>query len=198
MNSNLELVKKIRSFVAISIPEELQNKILSFVQQFEKYNSFSKINWIKPKNLHITLRFLGEIDAEQHVQLVEKIAAIINQVKQFAISFTNLEIFPSFNQPLVLALMIKPSEQLTALARMLDQIAVDCGIATEKRPFVAHLTVGRFNSQNIFSMDDNLKLSQEKLPDNMHFTVKEVILYRSEAHQYLPLNRFQLMVNDNG
>jgi 2'-5' RNA ligase len=195
MQNKVELIKKTRAFFAIGIVEDLQSKITILTRQLEKHAMLAKINWVKPENLHITLRFLGEIDAEQHRQLVKQVVAKINQVKQFEISFTHLEFFPSFTQPLVLALMPKPSVQLTALAQMLEQIAIDCGIAAEQRPFVAHLTLGQFNGQNRFSAADQLILSQEKLPENMHFTTKEMILYRSEAQQYLPLNRFQLMVN---
>lgn len=195
MQNKTKSTKKIRAFFAIGIAEDLQSQIIILTQQLEKHAMLAKVKWVKPENLHITLRFLGEIDAEQHRQLVKQVMAKIDQVKQFEISFTSLEFFPSFAQPLVLALMPEPSEQLRMLAQMLDQITVDCGIAAEKRPFVAHLTLGKFNDQNRFSIDNRLKLSQEKLPEDMDFIAKEVVLYRSEAHQYLPLNRFKLMDN---
>ena len=79
MNINIveiEHTETIRAFFAIMIPKRMQERIIKIISQLKKNPLYRNIRWTKPKNLHITLRFLGSISRGQLADICNSTSTI--------------------------------------------------------------------------------------------------------------------------
>jgi 2'-5' RNA ligase len=103
------------------------------------------IRWVAPRNIHITLKFLGDIS----VQNVSMIQAVLDRV---ALEFSALEVnigqvgaFPSLQRPRIVWVGVQAPPILVDLQRMIEAELAHLGYAPEDRPFSPHLTLGRLS-----------------------------------------------------
>jgi 2'-5' RNA ligase len=151
----------------------------------------SGVRWVPAGNQHLTLKFLGEIH-EGHVdRLAERAAAKVASSEPFEVSLAGFGAFPSAREARVLWLGIaKGASALAKLARKLDAAARVAGAERERRPFAAHLTLGRLR--------EPARIELERLvpPDSVAWTVSEVVLYESRlapgGARYVPLAHLPL------
>lgn len=184
----------IRAFFAIDLPDEIKALISESIKPLHSAYKRGAISWVKFENLHITLQFIEAVDHDDIALLIERVREKLVLIKPFPLSLTTLELFPTPDRPHIISLNIMPHEALSALAECLRQGIKSCGYPVESRPFRGHLTLGRIK-------DDRLKIELEKvsLPSFPEFSVREVVLYRSElareGSNYFPLATFSLQEN---
>lgn len=137
-----------RTFVAIELPGDLKEKIGLFEKEIEK---FVPLRFVAPKNLHLTLFFLGEIEETKLSEVVEAVKAgtrEINKVccsaiKPFYLFLGKPEFFPH-------GLWLEVEGQLEVLEKLHEQISKELktrNFKLETRPFSAHITIGRTNGR---------------------------------------------------
>lgn len=132
-----------RAFIAVEIPAELKQKIAGVQKKIAATGADIKL--VEPENLHYNIKFLGEID--QAIADKVKIALSGASFPAFDIHIAGLGVFPSPTYIRVVWLGAKEgAQQLTALAAAVEEALAAMGIEREKRPFVAHLTLGRVTS----------------------------------------------------
>jgi len=131
----------IRSFVALDIPSQVKEEIDGIIGELRRLGG--NVKWVKPQNLHITLKFLGEIEPEtlENVYRVTEESAGETQVLSFSLSGAGL--FPNPKRPRVFWIGIKEVGELEGLSRRLDEGLEALGFQREKRGFSPHLTIGR-------------------------------------------------------
>ncbi len=144
-----------RVFIAIDIDDKTRKAIADLQKQIASKVSVKKGNlkWVEPNNIHLTLKFLGEISDEQ----LEEVKEITNTVAQAHQKF-NLEIesvgsFPPTGSQkgggrsakVVWVGAGKGTDALLALQKDLDDLLVQAGYPKEEREFSAHLTLCRVN-----------------------------------------------------
>ena len=170
---------------AIEIPQQIRTKINSLQNKLKK--EFHNVKWVEEKNLHLTLKFLGEIDEIEPI--VRTIKKILAQIAGFEASLAGLGGFPQNNRARVIWIGVNMGETILAkLMEDLDRELVACGIPAESRKKVPHLTIGRVRRGFI------------KLPDyefeSDRFPVKELVLFKStltpQGPIYEPLKKFSL------
>lgn len=133
-----------RTFVAIELPGDLKEKIGLFEKEIEK---FVPLRFVAPKNLHLTLFFLGEIEETKLSEVVEAVKAgtrEINKVccsaiKPFYLFLGKPEFFPH-------GLWLEVEGQVEVLEKLYQQISKELktrNFKLETRPFSAHITIGR-------------------------------------------------------
>ena len=135
--------------------------------------------WVKPQNIHLTLRFLGDID-EADLGPVEGAMAMAAQgISPFLLVPKGLGAFPGFNRPKVLWMGL--GGDLDVLGRLYQGLSVQLetvGFEKEKRPYRGHLTLGRAKGKI-----DPVKMidvaGQYKDYTANPFTVNEVVLFKS-------------------
>ncbi len=131
-----------RCFIAILVPEEIKEKAVEIQNKLRKANA--DVKWVEKENLHITLRFLGEI--EEH--LVERIKGIMEEVggkfPSPLLSFKGVGAFPDLRRPKVIWIGGE-APLLGELAKELEERIRNLGIPPEKE-FSFHLTLGRVRS----------------------------------------------------
>lgn len=137
----VEKETSVRAFLAVEIPQHVRKHVWRIVED-EKHNDMP-IKWVKLENMHITLKFLGEIDEKQQADISSTIKQIVGKHESFAVNLKDIGCFPNPKYPRVLWVGVeKGSEALCTLAREIDEQLVRLGFKQEKR-FHPHLTIAR-------------------------------------------------------
>ncbi len=132
----------IRAFLAIPLPEELQQSIFRLQKRLK-----GAIPELKPAaihNLHLTLHFLGDRTQEQLAEIARIMVSTGEKKKSFNVLVKNLGCFPQQRKPRVLWLGVEPPEPLIALQAELAAELEQRGLLDDRRPYRPHLTIGRF------------------------------------------------------
>lgn len=185
--------KEIRTFVALKIVAE--DKILNQLENFKRIFESDKIRWVNPDNFHLTLRFIGNTTREQLYELVDEFEGIGKTIEPFQFKIKSSGYFSSKGKPRVVFVKVSDSEPLTALAKAIERIAVECGFNKELKPKHPHLTLGRIkhleSKTKFYSILDELKDVTYQSVE-----VSEFILYQSilkpEGPEYKPIKIFKL------
>ncbi len=131
-----------REFLAIEIEEFLKNNIQK-TQETIKNTDSCKVNYVKTENIHLTLKFFGEINDKQEKQIIKIIEKTIENYKQYTIKLAKIGAFPNINRPRVIWTGIKDKHDITIkLIKELDNEFNKIGFKKEKN-YVPHITIGR-------------------------------------------------------
>lgn len=147
---------KIRSFVALEFPTSIQDAITQQTAHLRKLYPNPLIRWVKSGSIHLTLKFLGDIEQADLNFLARSIANEVELIQPFSISFTNLGIFPNPNKPRILWIGINSPAILKELQSKIELLAFSQGIQKEQRAFSPHITLGRISDRNSRLNTDNL------------------------------------------
>ena len=112
--------------------------------QRELKGSVRDASWVKPENIHLTLRFLGEISPEEAAVVASALKAVGGRHSPFTLKVGVVRGFPKANRPRILCLGIAEKGALSDLYEDIEQALSDLGVKRETRPFRAHLTLCRF------------------------------------------------------
>jgi len=131
-----------RGFIAIDI--EAFPKTVDFVNEVR--NSGANIKAVELKNIHITLKFLGETN-ENLIDEIEKIIKdSIEGIEPFEIELKGAGVFPNLNYMKVMWIGIEHGEKIGEISKKIDEQVSKLGFEREKRKFSAHLTIARIKS----------------------------------------------------
>jgi 2'-5' RNA ligase len=168
----------IRSFIALELPPSVIS-LLGKVQEDLKSMRL-RAKWVRPENIHLTLKFLGNINPGD----IDKIGrAMMDAVDDFtAINLVarGVGVFPGIRRARVIWVGLGGQIQLLfAMQRLLEDSLAALGFEKEKRPFQGHLTLGRFrqtvNPSTLRQiMQEYSNLSSEE------FTARRIILFKSD------------------
>lgn len=163
---------EVRSFVAIDIPDEIKDKLFS---SYEKYRKEVKASWVKPENLHMTLKFLGNCLPDLIGNLSRELESKLKGFGEFDIRIGGFAAFPGAKNARVLWLKTtSESNKLVEICDIVDLVASKMGFPMEKRRPTPHITVARIREPiNLdFSIFDELK-------DVHEFKCREITIFRS-------------------
>ncbi|MBI5797640.1 RNA 2',3'-cyclic phosphodiesterase [Candidatus Woesearchaeota archaeon] len=125
-----------RIFLAIELPKEIKDYLFDLEKKFKE----AKITWVSKKNLHVTLKFFGELKEEK----VKEILTRLPKRKPFTMHLKKIGFFPNEKDPRVIWVSLEPEQEIIAL-----QQAIDAEFLTdikEEQKFQAHITLGRIKS----------------------------------------------------
>lgn len=169
-----------RSFIAIELPANIKD-ILSKLQTKLRYAQ-ADVKWVEPQNIHLTLKFLGDINEKQ----LAKINAILDDIAGNKINFqaniSSIGAFPNMDFPRVIWVGLKEGEsQIKELAIMLEEKIAEIGIPKENRAFSSHITIGRVKTlKNKEKLVKELNSYRDGLPEgNLNFAVNKLTLFKS-------------------
>lgn len=187
----------VRTFVAIRISQELKAACQTLISQVK--NLPGQVKWVKPESLHITLKFLGNVERSRIEQIKAALAEPLKKETVFQLQSTTIGGFPSLERPRVIWLGIdgKGLEQLLRLQKQVENALRPLGFEPENRPFTPHLTLGRVKAP--YNLKQIVVTLQQHAFSPIEFPVNEVLLMRSELHRdgarYFPLAQFPLQNN---
>jgi 2'-5' RNA ligase len=141
----------LRLFIAVEIPAELQQKVYKETAKLRSELG-SLVRWVAVENMHLTLRFLGDVSPSNVEFLMRMLRNEAEAVPCFNIQLTGLGSFPNLRRPRVIYIGIQAPAALDTLQRAIESATRRLGYESEERPFSAHLTLGRVK-QNATASD---------------------------------------------
>lgn len=132
----------VRAFIAVDLTKEIQSRIAEIQSVLQKFSP--AVRWVRPQSIHLTLKFLGEINSSWQEQIVDLFSSQRCPVSPFQISVAQMGFFPSAQAPRVIWLGIDQGKApLQSLAKYVDKILCGVGFTPEPREFSPHVTIGR-------------------------------------------------------
>lgn len=178
----------IRAFIAIDFSEEIQEKLDSLVSQLKSRLVDVPVRWIPARNIHLTLKFLGEVSTSNLDILYKIIQNESEKISEFEMSIGNLGAFPSTHRPKIIWVGIEAPPELFSLQRGIESETGRLGYALDKRKFSPHLTIGRVsrNAQSSHLQQLDHVLSNCKVGFIGATRVQSVHLYQSDLRREGP------------
>lgn len=141
----------IRTFIAVELSDNLKAEI-AYLQQLLK-KDLGNLKWVPTTNFHLTLKFLGDIEAQRVPAITEGLARAVKETAPFSIRFTRLGGFPGLQQPRVLWLGVEEGKsELIELQKSVERELAQVGFAAEKKEsFSPHLTLARAREETNLS-----------------------------------------------
>lgn len=136
-------MSQLRAFLAIDLDDGLKPKINKIIKQFKQIDA--KIRYVELNNMHLTLKFFGEIGTDGLELLENKIADVVSEFKPFNIKIKGCGAFPNYSHIKVIWIGIDEDSIIKELHDNLDGEFVKLGFGKDKN-FSTHLTIGRMKS----------------------------------------------------
>ena len=170
--------KTIRTFIAIEIPGNIVSKIRELQEGVKVYGL--KIRWVRPENIHLTLKFLGDVEAIKISEIAGVISKSVKGHTPISLKAKGIGVFPSIKRPRVLWVGLTGQlESLVQLQKTLDENLEVFGFVREKRPFKGHLTMGRIKDKiDVKKFGDALMAFRSF--ESEIFNADHIVLYKSE------------------
>ena len=130
-----------RLFVALELPAAVRENLGALLKALRAVSPQTR--WVRPENLHLTLKFIGEVP-ETEFAVIRNALAAARSDQPDALEFRGLSFFPNEKRPRVFWAGIEASPNLKTLAAEIDRAMEKLGIPCEQRPFSPHLTLARF------------------------------------------------------
>ena len=173
---------KIRSFIALPIPDPVRDVLQGTIKTLDD-GIGERIRWVRPEGIHLTLKFMGDIDLKVINELVSLLPAVTNEFAPFELTMAELGCFPNNRRPRVLWAGVKGNlSTLRDLHIAIDSLVGNVGLPREQRGFSPHLTLGRVNrnlSENHIRHIGEL-IKTTNLPDNPSWINQTIDLMRTE------------------
>ena len=131
-----------RLFIAIEIPENIRAALASLLKDFRALAP--QLKWVRPENLHVTVKFLGETDPSKLGPL-QNVLSGVRSAEPVNLEFRGLGFFPNEKRPCVFWAGMEGSANLKTLAADIDQAVHQLGFTLDERPYAPHLTLARIS-----------------------------------------------------
>jgi 2'-5' RNA ligase len=136
-------MEKIRSFIAVELPDELKRALAELQDNFKSAGNLP-LRLVAPGNIHVTLEFLGDVDINITGNITNALEAAIQGTTPFNIEASGLGVFPNMNRIQILWVGLTGDlEKLGQLQKRIEESLKPLGFPPEGRPFTPHLTLAR-------------------------------------------------------
>lgn len=175
-----------RIFISIDLPKEVKDYLFELQKSLR---DLGKINWVAKKNLHLTLKFFGEIKD------TNKVKEILKEIKfnKFKMALKGAGIFPNKNIIRVFWVGLEPVNELINLQKKIDEALLLKFPKDQK--FLAHLTLGRVkriqDKKKFFEVLNKIKVKEIEFEINHFDLVKSEL--KKEGPQYTVLEKYDLV-----
>jgi 2'-5' RNA ligase len=182
----------VRSFLAVEIPEEVREGLERLAERLRPAHAGWR--WVPPSAVHLTIRFLGEVDAAFLREAAPSFRAALRDLRAPRFEVAGLGVFPSARAPRVLWIGVREfgvAGGLDAIFRAVESVSVERGLPPVDRPFHPHLTLARA------ARDGHAEApGRSDSPTFGPLVAREVVLFRSDllpgGARHTPLDRFAL------
>ncbi len=142
----------IRAFIAIDLSREITQRLDEVIADYKRKLPNIQIRWVPATNIHLTLKFLGDVSISNLGMLTDMIQAEVSNHHEFEISVGGSGAFPNLHQPRIIWVGVEAPPELGAIQNGIETVTGRLGYAREERNFSPHLTLGRI-SRNVTSQD---------------------------------------------
>lgn len=179
----------VRTFLCVEMPQSVRERIEALQRELRRLDA--PASWVKPANLHLTLKFLGDVEASRLAEVIATARRVAAASAAFPLTVSGAGCFPSPRQPRVLWVgMQQPLQPLERLHRALEDELAQAGFARDSKAFKPHLTIARLRQPRAAA-----RLAEELIRRGFAaetFLVSELIVMQSElspqGSRYTPLS----------
>jgi 2'-5' RNA ligase len=164
-------MEKIRTFIAIELDESIKDGLTKLQKRLKGEAPQGSVRWVRPEGIHLTLKFLGDVPADQIGEITRALQKSCQGFAPFSLSCGGLGCFPNLKRPRVVWVGIQEESEsarggfgihrtgtLAQLQKAIEENVAPLGYPTEKRKFSPHLTLGRV--QRRVSSGDQRRLGE--------------------------------------
>ncbi len=171
-----------RLFIAVELPAPVRKRLIDHIHQLRTLVPRARANWVREENLHLTLKFLGDIPSEKIESISHAVKDAAEASEPFELIVSGGGAFPASGPPKVLWSGIEdPSGGLGRLYQRVEENCEKAGHAREQRSFRPHLTIARVrdsrNSHRLSIVNKELGFEPEDV------VIANLVLFRSELRQ---------------
>lgn len=183
-----------RTFIAIDFEEEIKKKLYFLLLELDKVSQ--NIKWVKKEGMHLTLKFLGEIEEEKIPKIEAVLSTISKMYSPFPLRLKGTGTFPPGKKnPRVIWIGIEGGQTLKELQAQLEEELEKLDLPREKREFHPHLTLGRVKIQSHLGGVLS-QLEREKETTFGEMKVNKITFFQSilkpTGAEYKALSEFEL------
>ena len=186
-----------RSFIALEIPKSLQNDLATLIERLKTIFPLP-IRWVQPGNIHLTLKFMGNISNSTLESLQLGLKPIFKDFQPVVLKFSAPGFFPNTHSPKVLWIGMELPKEFSQRVNQIEKLTSSLGIPPEHHPFSPHLTLGRIHGEGRFEgcqkTSEVISSIQFSPPSNLVSNI--VTIFKSELSRqgpvYYPLFRVEL------
>jgi len=177
-----------RCFVAVELIAELRQPLVALLAQLPRSR---EVRWCTPDQLHVTLKFLGEVPEARIPQVCQVLTDVSAGIAPFSIRLSGLGCFPTRQSPRVLWCGVEDAAQgCGRWVAAADPLLAELGFERESRAYTPHITLGRSKSGDGAALLREILDRTVKLPDRP-MLVQQVVLFESrlrpQGAQYIPV-----------
>jgi 2'-5' RNA ligase len=193
MNHNDE----IRAFIAIPLPDNVREFLTNLIGSLKEKFPEKTVKWVYPANIHITLRFLGNVSKPNLNLLIEKLDPK-KQLTPFSLTINKIGAFPSIFKPQVIWVGTNDDEHLKELVNFIEESSSIIKNDEPPKSFTSHMTIARLRPGIKKDQIDMIKHEMFKYKDiePLNFMVDHYCLYQSVLSSrgpvYSELRRYEL------
>ncbi len=175
-----------RTFFCLEVPEEIRKRMAELSEDIYQP---AYVKWVEPGNLHITLKFLGEVERSRVGEIREAASSAVEGNSAFMIKIDRLGAFPDPGYPKVIWLgsSSEPAE-IHELHSDLEEEMEGLGFDSEDRDYIPHVTLGRTKEKNDGRIKDmGRELDSFSAGEVWGVDVNELTLMESELKRHGPV-----------
>ena len=167
-----------RAFIALRLPGNILSSINKIQEDLKRFGF--PVRWVRPENIHITLKFFGSISESEAENIGTEMGYCAGCFSPMTLSAKGIGVFPSVARPRVIWTGLSGQmPMLLSLQDALEKRLEKSGFKKEKRLFKGHLTIGRFkdmvNSEKLIEA-----IRKHNDFDTDVFDAGEIILFKSD------------------
>lgn len=183
-------MEAVRTFVCLELPPLARDRLAATQERLRE--SGARVGWVRPENIHLTLKFLGSVPTERLREVVQAMQRAALPPPPVTLELTELGCFPNRRAPRIIWAGLKQlPEELKNLHLRVENELVAAGFPAESRPFSPHFTLGRVRSGR--SIRKLLSAMGAERLEPLRFEVKEIVVMGSQLHPsgalYTPISR---------
>ena len=175
----------IRAFIAIKLSEDVQNFIKTIQESLKKVKA--DVKWVKPRNAHLTLKFLGDVSLEKNESVKGALQKVVKRFAPFLVETNEIGGFPSEHNPRIIWLGLGLKKNTIAdLASAIETELTKLSFAAKTQTFSTHITLGRVrSSRNISKLSKIIQGYQ--IADRISQEITTITLYQSQLTSSGPI-----------
>ena len=132
----------VRTFIAVEVDAPVRKQAKEIIGHLAK--TTCEIKWVEPENMHLTLKFLGDVSLTETSKICKLAAEAASQIEPFYLEMATVGAFPNIHRPRTIWLGSDDgTEEMVELQSAVDQSMKKAGFRLENRLYLPHLTLGR-------------------------------------------------------